>query len=134
MISVGDLQNMDRGSLVAAWSEVFQTPAPKGISRTFLRRFLAYELQARQSGGLPRDVQIGLARRDTVPPRPKVPALRPGGRILREWNGVTHTVDVTDAGFLWNGAPYRSLTAIAKAITGAHWSGPRFFGLNGQGG
>jgi len=133
MNPVGDLQNMNRTALVAAWSEVFQTPAPKGISRTFLRRFLAYELQARQSGGLPRDVQIGLTRRDAAPTRAKAPALRSGGRLLREWNGVTHTVDVTDAGFLWNGSAYRSLSAIAKAITGAHWSGPRFFGLNGQG-
>ncbi len=55
--------------------------------------------------------------------------LKPGGRLLREWNGVTHTVEVTDEGFRWNGQTYRSLSAVARAITGARWSGPRFFGL-----
>jgi hypothetical protein len=55
--------------------------------------------------------------------------MKAGGRILREWNGVTHVVDVLDLGFRWNGTTYRSLSAIARAITGARWSGPRFFGL-----
>jgi hypothetical protein len=57
------------------------------------------------------------------------PALKPGGRLIREWNGVTHVVDVVDGGFLWNGQRYASLSPIARAITGARWSGPRFFGL-----
>ena len=48
---------------------------------------------------------------------------------MREWNGRMHVVDVTDDGFLFDGKPYRSLSAIARRITGAHWSGPRFFGL-----
>ena len=59
-------------------------------------------------------------------------ALKPGGRLLREWNGVTHVVEVTETGFLWNGETWRSLSAIARAITGTHWSGPRFFGLTGK--
>jgi hypothetical protein len=49
--------------------------------------------------------------------------------LLREWNGVTHTVEVIDSGFRWNSQSYRSLSAVARAITGARWSGPRFFGL-----
>lgn len=57
------------------------------------------------------------------------PRLRPGGRFIREWGGVSHVVDVTADGYLWQGRSYRSLSAIARAITGAHWSGPRFFGL-----
>ena len=61
------------------------------------------------------------------------PRLRPGGRLLREWNGVTHVVDVVEGGFLWRGERHRSLSAIARAITGAHWSGPRFFGLQESG-
>jgi hypothetical protein len=52
-----------------------------------------------------------------------------GARLLREWNGRTHVVDVTEAGYLYEGETYRSLSAIARKITGAHWSGPRFFGL-----
>jgi len=60
------------------------------------------------------------------------PALKAGGRLIREWNGVTHVVDVTGTGFVWKGETWRSLSAIAREITGAHWSGPRFFGLNGK--
>jgi hypothetical protein len=53
----------------------------------------------------------------------------PGTRLMREWNGRMHVVDVTEAGMLFDGKLYRSLTAVAKRITGTHWSGPRFFGL-----
>ena len=55
----------------------------------------------------------------------------PGGRLLREWNGITHVVEIGEDGFVWRDARYRSLSAIAREITGAHWSGPRFFGLTG---
>lgn len=60
-------------------------------------------------------------------------ALKPGARLLREWNGRAHTVEVLDQGFLWNGEAYLSLSAVARAITGARWSGPRLFGLKGGG-
>ncbi|BDW86550.1 hypothetical protein MACH21_27270 [Roseicyclus marinus] len=60
------------------------------------------------------------------------PNLKPGGRLLREWNGVTHVVEVVENGYLWNGQRWRSLSVIAREITGAHWSGPRFFGLNAK--
>ena len=56
-------------------------------------------------------------------------SLKPGARLIREWGGRTHTVTVTEDGFEYGGRSYSSLTTIAKAITGAHWSGPRFFGL-----
>ena len=59
--------------------------------------------------------------------------LKEGGRLLREWNGVTHTVEVLEDGYRWNGDTYRSLSAVARAITGARWSGPRFFGLRETG-
>src|SRR3954453_12438010 len=55
-------------------------------------------------------------------------SLRPGAKLVREWHGSTHIVIVTDAGFDYAGSSYKSLTQIAKLITGAHWSGPRFFG------
>ena len=72
-----------------------------------------------------------LATRESKPSASKsAPALKPGGRLLREWNGTTHVVEVLDDGFLWNGETYRSLSVIARTITGSHWSGPRFFGLN----
>ena len=62
-------------------------------------------------------------------PPPVNPALKPGGRLIREWNGVTYVVDVVEGGFLWNAKRYASLSPIARAITGARWSGPRFFAL-----
>ena len=56
----------------------------------------------------------------------------PGSRLIREWNGATHIVDVVESGYLWNGVRYRSLSSIALAITGTQWSGPRFFGLRSR--
>ena len=60
-------------------------------------------------------------------------ALSPGTRLIREWNGRTIAVEVREDGFVWEDRTYRSLSEIARAVTGAHWSGPRFFGLNLRG-
>lgn len=130
MIALTDLETMDRVALIAAWSHIIGSPVPKGLSKPFLRRFIAFELQARRLGGLPKGFEAKLRARASGKSRPKSPDLRPGGRLLREWNGKTHVVEVTDAGFKWNDQCYRSLSAIARQITGARWSGPRFFGLN----
>lgn len=135
MIRIDDLEVLDRVALVAAWSEVFGTRPPRGLGQTFLRRFLAFEIQARRTGGLPKAVLAALRKREdggATTRKSSSPGLKPGGRLLRDWNGVTHVVDVTETGFLWNGETWRSLSAIARAITGAHWSGPRFFGLTGK--
>ncbi|MFD0979936.1 MULTISPECIES: DUF2924 domain-containing protein [Roseobacteraceae] len=130
MIRVADLETMDRAALIAAWTEIFDTQVPKGLSRSFLRRFLATEIQTRRSGGLPARVRKALMQSDDLGRRSKTAKLEPGSRLLREWNGVTHVVEVTEDGFRWNGQSWRSLSVIAREITGAHWSGPRFFGLN----
>lgn len=133
MMRLDDLETMDRAALVAAWFEVFKTPAPKGMSRSFLRRFLAFEIQAWQVGGLSKQVLTALKMPEgQAQPKASTPGLKPGGRLLREWNGVTHVVDVTEDGFVWHGETWRSLSVIAREITGAHWSGPRFFGLTGK--
>ena len=127
--SVAEIEAMDRAALIAAWAQVFGTPVPKRLSSPFLRRFLGFELQARESGGLPKGFLAKLKKAARDDPGVASPALKPGGRLIREWNGVTHVVDVVDGGFLWNGQRYASLSPIARAITGARWSGPRFFGL-----
>lgn len=127
-----DLDGMARQDLLALWQEVFDAPAPRMLSQPFLRRFIAFEVQSRQHGGLPRKVRTVIEKGTADKPRATSPALKPGGRLLREWNGVTHVVDVTEGGFTWSGQSYRSLSAIAREITGAHWSGPRFFGLKGK--
>lgn len=128
-LSVAEIETMDRAALIAAWHEVFGTPVPKRLSRPFLRRFLAFEVQARESIGLPKGFVTKLARAARDGPSPASPMLKPDGRLIREWNGVTHVVDVVEGGFLWNGQRYASLSPIARAITGARWSGPRFFGF-----
>ena len=129
MPAVVEVETMHRTALIAAWSEAFGTPVPKRLSSPFLRRFLAFEVQARQFGGLPKGFAEKLARMADEKTDTRSPALKPGGRLIREWNGVTHAVDVIEGGFLWDGQRHSSLSAIARAITGARWSGPRFFGL-----
>jgi hypothetical protein len=131
-VAVADLVAMDRGALAALWSELFATPVPKSFSQQMMRRFIAYDLQVRRLGDLPADMVAKITRAGATTPRPQAPRLKPGGRLLREWNGRTHVVEVIDGGFLWNGARHASLSAIARAITGARWSGPRFFGLTGM--
>ena len=126
--SLADLESLERGGLVALWAELFGPPTPKSISQPMLRRILGFELQARRLGGLSRPTLRQLAATATVPAKPRSARLRPGGHLIRDWAGVSHVVDVTAEGYLWQGRSYRSLFAIAKAITGAHWSGPRFFG------
>lgn len=126
---VAEIATMDRRALVALWLEVIGGTPPRRLSSPFLRRILAFEVQARRHGGLPVALQRKLASIAAGTDRPARPRLRPGGRLIREWNGVSHVVEVTDDGYLWRGVSYRSLSAIAREITGAHWSGPRFFGL-----
>lgn len=129
-----DIAVMGRAALVAAWSDMFDTAVPAYLSQAVLRRFLAFEMQARQSGGLPKGFDAKLARALTGRATKAAPALKPGARLLREWHGTTHVVDVLEGGFLWKQQRFQSLSAIARAITGARWSGPRFFGLQKPGG
>ena len=128
-MTLEDLETADRTGLIAAWQDLLQPPVPKGLSQTLMRRFLATEIQTRATGGLSRQVRAALQVRPEDQSRTRSPNLKPGATLLREWNGVTHRVEVTPDGFVWNGTTYRSLSVIARAITGAHWSGPRFFGL-----
>ncbi|EYD75858.1 hypothetical protein Rumeso_02640 [Rubellimicrobium mesophilum DSM 19309] len=130
---VADLEHMDRHALVALWAAALGGEPPARLSQPFLRRVLAWELQARAQGGLPASVTKRLdsltAAQTRGTEKAVAPKLKAGGRLLREWNGITHVVDVVEGGFIWRGQRHRSLSAIAQAITGAHWSGPRFFGL-----
>lgn len=136
-VEIAGLETLDREGLLALWAEVVRTPVPKKLSQPFLRRILAFELQARRRGGLGAGflkrleaaAHEGANAGNRSGARPAARRLAPGARLLRDWNGVTHVIEVTEAGFLWQGATWRSLSLIARTITGAHWSGPRFFGL-----
>lgn len=126
--AVAEIAAMNRASLLEAWRNIFGRPAPKGLGQIMMRRFLAFEVQAKAKGGLNKYARVSLSSAKSK--KAQSTKLKPGGRLIREWNGVTHIVDVTEGGFEWRGQTWRSLSAIAREITGAHWSGPRFFGLN----
>jgi hypothetical protein len=133
----GDLASASSASidkLRREWRRLYRSGPPK-ISRDLLIRGIAYRRQELQHGGLGKTAHRKLKTlakmfRTTgrVAPDPGL-ALKPGVRLVREWHGRTHTVTVTEDGFEYAGVSYPSLTKIAKKITGAHWSGPRFFGL-----
>jgi hypothetical protein len=116
------------------WRRLYHRDPPR-ISRDLLIRGIGYRLQELQHGGLSNSTRRKLKTlakmfrtEGRVAPDPGL-SLKPGARLVREWHGRTHTVTVTEDGFDYAGVTYPSLTKIAKKITGAHWSGPRFFGL-----
>lgn len=150
---IAALEEMDIKQLQNRWRDLFKIDPPARIRAAFLRRAIAYRLQERAFGGLKattrrqlekiakserqgrlsgRDTHDagGDGRRQSVM-RHKRLTLSPGSRLMREWNGKTEVIDVVEGGFVWRGQTSKSLTAVAKAITGGgRWSGPRFFGLH----
>ena len=136
---IGALAGLPRADLVERWRGLYRASPPKGISRRMMVRAIAYEVQAKRYGGLKpavgrrlQRIATGLVAGDRVTIN-AASKLKPGARLVREWNGATHVVEVLDDGFIWNGERHSSLSAIARAITGARWSGPRFFGLTSIG-
>ena len=131
---LAQLPNLASADLREEWRRFFRVEPPR-LSRDIIMRALAYRLQEIVHGGLSRVLQRRLAalanefesdgRVAALPP----PRIKPGARLVREWQGSTYTVNVVESGFTFEGKMYRSLTSIAFEITGAHWSGPRFFGL-----
>ena len=126
------IPDMGRCELSNRWEQM-RVGAPPLVPPSVLRRLLAQHLQERRHGGLPALVRRELLRivddgdREAVrPPRPR---LVPGTRLVREWNEQTISVDVLEEGFAYDNRTWRSLSEIARHVTGAHWSGPRFFGL-----
>ena len=121
--------------LRGAWRRLHRAPPPMRLSRDLLTRAIAYKLQEHAFGGLSKSILRKLERLNidseaSEARRPAAPiSLKAGARLVREWRGVTHTVLVHADGCEWSGLRYRSLTLVAREITGAHWSGPRFFGL-----
>jgi len=132
---MGALADLPRPALVERCQALYRTNPPKGLSRRLLILAIAYRMQAKRIGGLTPAARRRLTgkRGNGAAPdkrKPKTSAkLATGTRLIREWNGITHVVDVADGCFVWNGTRYRSLSAVARAITGARWSGPRFFAL-----
>lgn len=121
------LATMSSAQLRLEWQRLVGAPAPK-ISPSLLRLALAWEIQARAYGGLSRATQQKLDQ--LARGKAKTDAALPGMRLVREWNGTAHIVTVgEDKVIRWNEREWRSLSEVARAITGTRWSGPAFFGL-----
>jgi hypothetical protein len=117
------------------WRRLHRMPPPMRFSRDLLTRGISYKLQERAYGGLSMATARKLEQaaadplsRGAAKPTPPI-ALKPGTRLVREWRGVTHMVLIRADGIEWRGQRYHSLSVVAREITGARWSGPRFFGL-----
>ncbi len=126
-----------RPALVSAWLDVCGQPPPKGISSRLLKLADEYHCQVREHGGLEKSrLRTLLAytsngndrarsrRQPTASTKPVV-----GTRLVRQWRGRNHVVEILDGSVLYQDKTYRSLSQVAREITGARWSGPRFFGL-----
>lgn len=126
-----EVATLDRTGCMRRWDAAFGSPPPKYASVRFMQRVLARDLQIRVTGDYPAQMRRSMraatdvGRRDERAPR----SAAPGSYLVREWNGRTYRVEVTSEGYVLDGKTYASLTTIAERITGAHWSGPRFFGL-----
>lgn len=132
------LASTSRTELYEAWRRLSRSNPPDRIRRDILELGIAWKLQKAAIGGLQKAVVAELrvladalaATGDIGRARP--PRLKPGARLVREWGGRTHEVTVVENGFEWQGERRKSLSSIASEITGAHWSGPRFFGLTSR--
>jgi hypothetical protein len=133
--TLSELDTASRSILVAEWRRLYRVEPPRFASSALLRRAVAYAMQEREQSGLSTAIRRELsAIARGSPPSVAAPrqCLKQGTKLLREWHSTTHEVLVIDNGFVWQGQTYRSLSAVAFAITGAKWSGHRFFGLRSR--
>jgi hypothetical protein len=138
-VNIQDLDQLSRGELRSLWTQEFRDRPPATLGRDILALGIAYARQERHQGGLTKPVVRELDRlfeqtlrydRTEKPAAASTPSLPRSGTVLvREWQGTTHHVTIVNDGFLWNGSAYRSLSGVARAITGTKWNGPRFFGM-----
>jgi hypothetical protein len=139
-IKLRALANMDYAALRDEWRRLYRAPPPKRVARDLLLLGVAWKIQERAYGGLSAATKRRLAdlaytiEQNGDVTRNRVARLKPGAKLVREWRGETYTVIVLDDGFQWKGTRWRSLSVIAREITGVHWSGPRFFAVNERAG
>jgi hypothetical protein len=128
---IDEVRSLNKDQLRQRWEAMFKKPVPQALTKNLLARMIAYRIQERAFGGLDRETEKLLqsyARGDKTSAQ-QLRRLRSGTVLLREYQGVRHTVTVADGGFIWNDKKYPNLSTIAKEITGTSWNGPRFFGL-----
>lgn len=122
---LAELDSLNLEALRMSWRRQLRCPPPVR-SADLLRRLLAFKLQEAAHGGLPGELKQRLRAKSTSA---RKATLQPGTVLTREWRGETHVVEVRDGSFEHLGTSYASLSEVARVITGARWSGPRFFGL-----
>jgi hypothetical protein len=133
------LTDLSKEELRSGWSAIYGVTPPKRLGRDLLMRAVAYDIQGKALGGLKAGTRRKLLRLADGKPNsadrtPQAAAsLKPGTRLVRSWQGRTYEVTVLEEGFAWRGHSYRSLSRIARDITGTRWSGPAFFGLTNKG-
>lgn len=130
---IDQLNHMSMRELRKKWLDLFGTDSGR-LGRAYLIRRLAYRIQELTYGGLSQEARRKLKQlaedpRKKKPTKPEITNLQVGTRLLREWHGEQYEVIVKEDGFLYDGKLYRSLSAVARAITGRHCGGRRFFGL-----
>lgn len=121
------LANMSRPELCEKWRDLYGNEPPNS-SKEFLCRRLSYRVQELFYGVLDADLQAVLTS-DAPKARPKKSVLRDGAKIFRDWHGTRYEVTVRGNKYEYNGTLYRSLSGVAKAITGVLWNGKTFFGM-----
>ncbi|MFM6829711.1 MAG: DUF2924 domain-containing protein [Novosphingobium sp.] len=131
--TLGRLAELSPAELKEEWARRYGAPAPD-LSVDLLRLGVGYKLQEKREGAINRSTRsllrkVGEHARSGSSTVPLPRKLTPGTRLVRDWHGVGHTVEVLEDGFAYDGKRWKSLTAIAKAITGTKWNGPLFFGL-----
>ena len=137
-IKLQALEGLTYDELRVEWRRLYRAHPPKRVARNLLMLGVAWKIQEQAHGGLGAATKRRLAdlaktmEKNGDVTRDRVTCFKPGARLVREWHGETHTVIVLEDGFQWKGTRWRSLSVIAREITGVHWSGPRFFGLKGR--
>ena len=130
---IAALPGLGRAGLQDRWRALFKAAPPAGFTPDLLARGISWRLQEKTLGGLtPETNRLLAASRETAPQRQRSSArvlLRPGNRLVRRLRGRTYVVEVTCAGPVYDGECFKSLSVIARKITGTRWSGPKFFGL-----
>jgi hypothetical protein len=125
--AIAAIEALDRQVCLDQWRAAFGRPPPKYLSPQFMKRVLIWELQIQMLGGLSAKTERQL--KQIASGKAPTAMAKPGSHLVREWNGRTYQVEVVDGGNVMDGKTWRSLSAIARHITGARWSGPRFFGV-----
>ena len=126
--ALAGLERASRHRLTEHWSEYFGAAPPPRTSRSLMIRAVAYKMQERVIGGLSAATRRLLCAEEPAPVRRRR-GLRPGTVLIREWHGIAHQITIVEQGVIYRGEHHRSLSEVARLITGARWSGPRFFGV-----